>query len=177
MRESGSKLPHSKGDIRKHLVTAFIMPATSSGTFTFLFTDIEGSTALWEKHPEAMRGALARHDFIMSAAVEGHGGHVFKTVGDAFYAAFDDAPSALHAACRAQRHLADAAHPEIGTLRVRMALHSGAVETRDGDYFGPPLNRVTRLLAAGHGGQVLLSHASESLTRAARLCRAHFYFT
>src|SRR5579864_1571050 len=95
-----------------------------SGTVTFLFTDIEGSTRLWEQHPEAMRSALARHDALLRKAIESHHGHVFKTVGDAFCAAFATAPEALAAALAAQRALASERWPEETTLRARMALHT-----------------------------------------------------
>ena len=142
------------------------MPDLPTGTVTFLFTDIEGSTIRWEQHREAMQAALARHDAILRQAIEGHGGVVFKTVGDAFYAAFATAPDALHAALVAQRALQTEPWPEaLGPIRVRMALHTGAAEERDGDYFGPPLNRVARLLAAGHGGQVLLSAVAQGLVQ------------
>jgi predicted ATPase/class 3 adenylate cyclase len=126
-----------------------------------LFTDVESSTKLWERHPEAMRAALARHDEILRAAIEAHNGHVFKTVGDAFHATFSAAPDALEAALDAQRVLYHAEWEETGPLRVRMALHTGAAEEREGDYFGPSLNRVARLLSTGHGGQVLLSLATQ----------------
>ncbi len=135
---------------------------------TFLFTDIQGSTRLWEQHPEAMKAALARHDAILRQAIESHGGHVFKTVGDGFCAAFTSAPDAVLAALDAQRALhAEAQNTSAGgpIIRVRMGLHSGAVETRDNDYFGPPLNRVTRLMSAGHGGQTLLSAVTDELVR------------
>src|SRR5262245_25800198 len=131
-----------------------------SGTVTFLFTDIEGSTRLWEQHPEAMRVALARHDALLRQAIGANGGHVFKGMGDQFCAAFAIAPDAIAAALTAQQTLASASWGEVGPVRVRMALHTGAVEQREGDYFGPPLNRVARLLDAGHGGQVLLSQAA-----------------
>ena len=136
-----------------------------SGTVTFLFTDIEGSTTRWEHQRAAMQAALARHDAILRTAIEVHGGHVFKTVGDAFCAVFTAAPDALEAALAAQRALASEAWDEVGPLRVRVALHTGTVQQRDDDYFGPPLNRVARLLAAGHGGQVLLSAATHELVR------------
>jgi predicted ATPase/class 3 adenylate cyclase len=136
-----------------------------SGTVTFLFTDIEGSTALWEHQPEAMRAALARHDLLIRAVIGEHGGHVFKTIGDAFCAAFTSAPDAVAAAAEAQRRLQAEPWGDIDPLRVRMALHTGMTEERDGDYFGPPLNRVARLLSAGHGGQVLLSRATYELVR------------
>jgi predicted ATPase/class 3 adenylate cyclase len=134
-------------------------------TLTFLFTDVEGSTSLWEKYPEAMSEALLRHDEILRTAIEAHDGHVFKTVGDAFHAAFPTAPKALSAALDAQRALHRAEWEETDSLRVRMALHTGAAEERAGDYFGPSLNRVARLLSAGHGAQVLMSLATEELVR------------
>jgi predicted ATPase/class 3 adenylate cyclase len=134
-------------------------------TLTFLFTDVEGSTYLWEKNPKAMSEALAQHDEILRTAIEAHDGHVFKTVGDAFHAAFPTAPKALSAALDAQRALHRAEWEETGPLRVRMALHTGAAEERAGDYFGPSLNRVARLLSAGHGSQVLLSLTTEELVR------------
>jgi predicted ATPase/class 3 adenylate cyclase len=138
-----------------------------SGTVTFLFTDIEGSTRLWENETEAMRDALARHDALVRESVERAAGHVFKTVGDAACAVFADAPDALAAALDAQRRLASEAWPTSIPLKVRMAIHSGAAEGRDRDYFGPPLNRVARLLAAAHGGQTILSQATFALCRSA----------
>ncbi|HSH81837.1 MAG TPA: adenylate/guanylate cyclase domain-containing protein, partial [Herpetosiphonaceae bacterium] len=136
-----------------------------TGTVTFLFTDIEGSTTRWEHQHEAMQMALTRHDAILRAAIEAHGGHVFKTVGDAFYAVFTSAPDALEAALAAQRAVAGETWDEVEGLRVRVALHTGTVQQRDGDYFGPPLNRVARLLSTGHGGQALLSHVTHELVR------------
>src|SRR5215216_2184438 len=141
------------------------MPSPPTGTVTFLFTDIEGSTKMWESHPEAMQSALVRHDEILRNAIEERGGYVFKTVGDAFCAAFPTAPNALEAALSVQRTLFATEWNESEPLRARMALHTGAAEERDGDYFGPPLNRVARLLPAGHGGQVLLSLAAAELAR------------
>ncbi|MGC4042406.1 MAG: tetratricopeptide repeat protein [Armatimonas sp.] len=139
------------------------MPLPTS-VVTFLFTDIEGSTRLWEAHPEAMRVALQQHDVLLRQAIEGNGGTVFKTIGDAFCAAFPTADAGLNAARGAQAALEAEEWPEpISVLKVRMALHSGIAEHRDGDYFGPPLNRVARLLAAGHGGQTLLSQATLEL--------------
>ncbi len=133
--------------------------AFTSRTLTFLFTDIEGSTARWEERGPAMAAALARHDALLRAAIEERGGLVFKTVGDAFHAAFEDADAALVAAADAQRALAaedwGAFGEGFGDLRVRMDIHLGKAEARDGDYFGPALNRTARLMSAGHGGQVL----------------------
>jgi predicted ATPase/class 3 adenylate cyclase/Tfp pilus assembly protein PilF len=136
-----------------------------TGTVTFLFTDIEGSTRMWERSPQAMQAALARHDELLRRAIEEHGGYVFKTVGDASCCAFPTATDALEAALDAQRLLLKERWAESGPLRVRMALHMGAAEERDGDYFGPPVNRVARLLSAAHGGQVLLSAATHEMVR------------
>ncbi|HJQ30424.1 MAG TPA: tetratricopeptide repeat protein [Rubrobacter sp.] len=141
------------------------MAESHTGALTFLFTDVEGSTSLWERNPKAMSEALSRHDEILRTAIENHNGQVFKTVGDAFHATFAAAPDALEAALEAQRALVRAEWAETGPLRVRIALHTGAAEERDGDYFGPSLNRVSRLLSAGHGGQVLLSFATRELVR------------
>jgi len=143
------------------------MSSLPTGTVTFLFTDIEGSTKLWERSSEAMQRALARHDQILRDAAEERGGYVFKTVGDAFCCAFATAAGALETSLVAQRALlAKEGWPEeTGPLLVRMALHAGAAEERDGDYFGPPVNRVARLLSAGHGGQVLLSLTAQELVR------------
>src|SRR5215208_5648930 len=142
------------------------MDAVPTGTVTFLFTDIEGSTKLWERHTATMRISLARHDEILQEAIEGHGGFVFKTVGDAFCAAFATALDALESALAAQRALlSEPWGEEIDALRARMALHTGTADERNGDYFGPAVNRVARLLSAGHGGQVLLSLPAAELVR------------
>ena len=140
-------------------------PPLPSGTVTFLFTDVVGSTQLWEQHPDTMPGALARHETIVGDAIKRHGGYVFKTVGDAFCAAFPTAHTALEAAVDAQTGLHTEHWDLPQPLKVRMALHSGACEERSGDYFGPSVNRVARLMAAGHGGQVLLSGAAQELVR------------
>jgi len=140
-----------------------------TGTITFLFTDIAGSTQRWEHHRAAMEAALARHNTLLQAAITEHGGFVFHTAGDAFCAAFGSASEALAAAVDAQRALAaedwSACGPDFPPLAVRMGLHTGTVEWRDGDYFGPPLNRTARLMSAGHGGQILLSLATQQLVR------------
>ena len=141
------------------------MPAPPTGTVIFLFTDIQGSTQLWERYPDAMPTALARHDAILRQVIETHHGYIFKTIGDAFCAAFARAPDALAAALAAQTSLSSEAWGEIGALRVRMALHAGVTDERDGDYFGGPVNRVARLLAAGHGGQILVSETLYTLVR------------
>jgi predicted ATPase/class 3 adenylate cyclase len=139
--------------------------ALPQGTITFLFTDIEGSSRLWEQHPRAMPTVLARHDGLLNEIVMAHGGVIFKTVGDSVLAAFAQAPQALAAALAAQRAISTEAWELPEPPRVRMALHSGSGQVRDGDYFGPALNRAARLLAAGHGGQILLSLATEQLVR------------
>jgi predicted ATPase/class 3 adenylate cyclase len=139
--------------------------APASGLSTFLITDIEGSTRLWETHGPVMGAALAQHDRILRAAIEGARGTVIKTTGDGMLAIFDDAATAIAASLAAQRALRDASWGETGPLRVRMALHSGTAESRDGDYFGPALNRSARLLAIGHGGQVLASAVAAVLAR------------
>jgi len=126
---------------------------------TFLFTDVEGSTRLWEQQPEAMKRALERHDAIVEEAVAATGGRIVKTTGDGFMAVFDRPAAGVEAALEAQRRLAHETWPETGPPRVRMALHSGPADERGGDYFGPTVNRVARIMAAGHGGQVLLSGA------------------
>ena len=133
---------------------------TSPGTFAFLFTDIEGSTRRWESHPDEMSAALARHDALIRRAVGDAGGKVFKAIGDAFCAVFPSPGDALAAALAAQQALAAESWGVLGPLRVRAAVHVGAAEERDDDYFGPVLNRVARLLSAGHGGQTLLSRAA-----------------
>jgi class 3 adenylate cyclase len=136
-----------------------------TGTLTFLFTDIEGSTKMWERNAPAMQAALARHDGLLRRSIEERGGYVFKTVGDAFCCAFPTALDALEAALETQRKLLSSEWEKTVPLRVRMALHTGAAEERDGDYFGPPVNRVARLLSAAHGAQVLLSLAAQELVR------------
>jgi len=133
------------------------------GTVTFLCTDIEGSTQRWEQHRAAMARALVRHDALLRRVIAAHGGVVFKSTGDGLYAVFARVPDAVAAALAAQRALHREAWGAIGSLRIRMALHTGVAEERAGDYFGPPLNRVARLLAVGHGGQVLLSHTAADL--------------
>ena len=139
--------------------------ALPTGTVTLLFTDIEGSTRLWEQHPEAMATALERHDALMRTAIEEAGGYVFKTVGDAFCAAFASAKEAVVATGEARRQLHAETWPGDAVLRVRMALHTGECEERDGDYFGPAVNRVARLEATAHGGQVVVSQATVVLVR------------
>jgi formylglycine-generating enzyme required for sulfatase activity/class 3 adenylate cyclase len=140
-----------------------------TGTVTLLFTDIQGSTENWERFPDAMRAALERHDALLRQAIERHQGYVFKTVGDAFCAAFSTAENGLNAALEAQRtvHAEDWSRfdPQFPAVRVRMGLHTGVAQERGGDYFGRPVNRCARLEAAANGGQVLLSQATQQLVR------------
>ncbi|MBV9102826.1 MAG: adenylate/guanylate cyclase domain-containing protein, partial [Candidatus Eremiobacteraeota bacterium] len=121
-----------------------------SGTVTFLFSDIEGSTRRWERASEAMAVALRRHDELLRSVIERNGGYVFKTVGDAFCAAFTNANNALQAATDGQRAVLEEDWSRVDGLQVRMALHTGVPEEeRDSDYFGQAVNRVARLLAVG----------------------------
>ena len=139
------------------------MPAT--GTVTFLFTDIEGSTALWERDGARMSQALAAHDALARRAVESHRGRVVKTTGDGVHAVFDDALDALAATVDMQQLLADPAATCGVPLHVRCGLHAGVVERRDNDYFGSTVNRAARIMSAAHGGQVLLSQAAVDCVR------------
>lgn len=136
-----------------------------TGTVTFLFSDIEGSTVRWENAPDEMPAALSRHNAILREAIDRHDGVLFETAGDGFVIAFATAPPALAAAVWAQRELRREAWPErIGALSVRMAVHTGAAEMRaDGYAAQHTLSRQARLLSAGHGGQILVSSASREL--------------
>lgn len=142
-----------------------------TGTVTFLFTDIEGSTKLWQQFPDAMPYALARHHELLTQCIERHDGYVFQIIGDAFCAAFATAADGLDAALDAQRALLQEAWGETGAIRVRMSLHTGAVEVRPGEFksgeyaSGYTLSRAARLLSAGHGGQILLSAPTMELVR------------
>ncbi len=136
-----------------------------TGTVTFVFTDIEGSTARWERDRAAMQDAVRRHDAPMRAAIAAHDGVVFKTIGDAFCAAFARLEDAVGAMLDAQRALAVEDFSAVDGLRVRAAIHTGTTDERDGDYFGPAVNRVARLLAIGHGSQVLVSGVTADLVQ------------
>ena len=133
------------------------------GPVTFLFSDIEGSTERWERDPAAMAVALARHNELLASAIETHGGYVFKVIGDAFCAAFAAAPDATAAALSAQRALLAEDFSSVGGIHVRTALHTGDAQEREGDYLGPTVNRVARLVSIGHGGQILISGATATL--------------
>jgi class 3 adenylate cyclase len=136
-----------------------------TGTVTFLFTDLEGSTKLLQAHPEAYRAAVRRHHDLLREAVEAHGGAVFETVGDAVYAAFARPTAAVAAALAGQLALQQESWGEVGGLRARMGVHLGEVERQGGHYFGAPLYRCARLMATAHGGQTVLSAAVAELVR------------
>ena len=136
------------------------------GTVTFAFTDIEGSTRLWETEPTAMARSLALHNQTFHAAFGHHGGVVFSTMGDGMAVAFSSAAGAVRAALDAQRALMAAPWPaETGVLKVRIGLHTDEAVLSDGQYANRPLNRCARLMAAAHGGQTLMSDATEALVR------------
>jgi class 3 adenylate cyclase len=128
--------------------------AAPSGVVTFLFTDVEGSTRRWETDAEEMRAAMAAHDKVLRTAIEGYGGFMFKHTGDGVCAAFASPRSAVDAAIDAQREL---------QLPVRMGIATGEAELREGDYFGAVLNRAARVMAAGHGGQILVAGSTAGL--------------
>jgi len=136
-----------------------------SGTVTFLFTDVEGSTRLWQEHPDVMQVALARHDEILRDAIESHAGHVVKMTGDGIHAVFPTAHDALDAAVVMQLALAAESFGETGPLRVRMGVHTCEVQYRDGDYYGSEVNRAARLMSVAHGGQIVVSAVTSGLLR------------
>jgi predicted ATPase/class 3 adenylate cyclase len=131
---------------------------------TFVFTDLESSTRLWERFPDAMKAAVERHDAILSAAVEGSDGRVIKVMGDGLMAIFSSPPDGVRACLEAQLRLQAEVWGETGPLRVRMGLHAGEAQPRAGDFYGPAVNRAARIMTAGHGGQVLLSAVVAELT-------------
>jgi predicted ATPase/class 3 adenylate cyclase len=136
-----------------------------TGTVTFLFTDLEVSTRLWDQEPDAMRAALARHDAVLHDAVSVHGGQVVKGRGDGVHAVFATADGAIGAAIDAQVAMGAESWDVSDPLRVRIGIHSGAAELRDGDYFGSVVNRAARLEAVAHGGQIVCSQATADLVR------------
>ncbi len=133
-----------------------VVESLPTGVVSFLFTDVEGSTRLWERDHEAMASSLALHDDIMRSSIDTHGGHVFSTAGDAFAVAFHSIDQAVQAAIEIQQRLVAAQWPGP-PIAVRMGVHTGDAQERDGDYFGPVLNRAARIMSAGHGGQILVS--------------------
>ncbi|HXY94963.1 MAG TPA: adenylate/guanylate cyclase domain-containing protein [Acidimicrobiia bacterium] len=136
-----------------------------SGTVTFLFTDLEGSTRLWEQHPEAMKDALARHDEILRQAIAAHDGHIVKMTGDGVHAAFGTADAGALTAVAVQQAVMAEQWGDIGALRVRVGIHTGPAEAREGDYYGTSVNKAARLMSTAHGGQILVSLATEELLR------------
>ncbi|MDH5504962.1 MAG: protein kinase, partial [Acidimicrobiia bacterium] len=131
---------------------------------TLLFTDLEGSTVMWETRPEQMRDALARHDEFLTEAIAAADGRIFKHTGDGILAVFPDVPAAAQAAVEIQRSMQGFDWGVLGELKVRIGIDRGEVEARGGDFFGPPVNRVARLMSAAHGSQIVLSApANESL--------------
>jgi predicted ATPase/class 3 adenylate cyclase len=137
-----------------------------AGTVTFVCTGVEGSARLWEAEPDAMAGSMALHDETLRAAFEHHGGMVFSTMGDGMAVAFSSATGATKAVLEAQRALLAALWPsQAGVLKVRMSLHTDEAVPRDGQYAGQPLSRCARLMAAAHGGQIVMSDATEALVR------------
>jgi predicted ATPase/class 3 adenylate cyclase len=140
-----------------------------TGTITFLFTDQEQSSSLWEIDPEAMNRAAKRHDDLLRSVVARWRGGVFSTAGDGFGVAFASHVDAVRAAVEAQTALRQEPWPGGFELRVRMGLHTGATVERDGNYFGPPVNRAARIMGAAHGGQVLVSHVTRDLVDEQRL--------
>ena len=141
------------------------MTSRPTGTVTFLFTDIEGSTRLWEEDPESMAESVSTHDGLVRRTIGAHDGYIFSTGGDSFCAAFAHAEEALAAAAGAQVEVAHHEWPTPTPIRVRMALHSGTAAERDGDYFGSVPNRCARILAVGNGGQILISEVTHSMVK------------
>ena len=140
-------------------------PLLLAGTVTFLFTDIEGSTRLWETDPVRMADALERHDRLCRATVDGCGGRLVKMIGDGMHAVFVDSAAALRAVLELQRGMASIAADCGIAFKMRCGLHAGVAQVRDDDYFGGAVNRAARVMAAAHGGQVLLSQAVVEMSR------------
>ena len=142
---------------------------SSSEMVTFLFTDLEQSSRLWEADPQAMDRAIKRHDQLLRSIIESGQGRVFSTAGDGFGAAFDSPAMAVRAAIDAQRALRSEPWPNAIELRARMGLHTGAASEREGSFFGPPVNRAARIMSTAHGGQVLVSQVTTRLVDEQRL--------
>jgi predicted ATPase/class 3 adenylate cyclase len=142
------------------------MAPLPGGTVAFLFTDIEGSTALWERERQAMASAVDRHFALLGEAVAAQDGVLFKTIGDAAQAAFPTVPNAIAAAIAAQLALRREDWGDLGPLRARMAIHAGEAAPKDGDYLAPALNRLARVLATGYGEQILLTDTARALATA-----------
>jgi predicted ATPase/class 3 adenylate cyclase len=139
---------------------------TLSGILTFLFTDLENSTLLWDRYPDLMQEVSARHDNVLRRAFEDNRGRVVKTTGDGFHVVFESPADGISAALAGQEAIAaEEWPPEIRTLKVRMGLHSGESKARDSDYYGTELNRAARVMGIAHGGQILVSNAAAGLLR------------
>lgn len=138
---------------------SLVPTAPPEGTVTLLFTDVVGSTVLWDTDPVAMSASLRAHDDLLRAEIDTGGGYIFATAGDGFGVAFGSTSAAIRAALAMQRRLGEARWPGP-TLAVRMGLHTGDPEVRDGDYFGPDVNLAARVCAAANGGQILLTEPS-----------------
>ena len=162
-RREARRLAASTGPTIHPATDVSAAPTPETPTLTFLFTDVEGSTRLWEQYPDTMRGALERHDAILRGAIERSHGAVVKTTGDGLMAVFMTAAAAISAGLDAQRQLLAEPWPETCRIRVRMGVHSGEAAGRSDDYFGPTVNRTARIMAAGHGAQVLVSEATAAL--------------
>jgi len=147
----------------RHILGRAILSDTSPETLTFVFTDLESSTRLWETFPDAMKTAMERHDAILRDAVEHADGRVVNVTGDGLMAVFSSASDGASACVEAQQALRNEAWGDTGPLRVRMGIHVGEAQARGGDFYGPSVNRAARIMAAGHGGQVLLSAAAAGL--------------
>ena len=143
------------------------MPDLPIGTITYMFTDVEGSTLLWQQHPDEMRAVMARHDSLLTSAVEANDGTVVRPrgEGDSIFAVFLRATDAVGAACAAQQFIFRETWPKDIAINVRMALHTGESELREHDYYGTTVNRCARLRAIAHGGQVLVSQATAQLVQ------------
>ena len=147
-----------------------------SGSVTILFTDIEGSTKLWDRHQELFRGALEIHNRLMREAIKSHCGCEIKTIGDSFMVAFSDPLQAANCALEMQRSIEGEFFSDIGKMRVRIGMHTGELTPQNGDYFGPPVNHASRIEATAHGGQIILSQETaeavvERLPSFAFVCR------
>jgi len=138
-----------------------------SGLITYLFTDVQGSTPMWQQHPQEMKNVMARHDFLLTSAVEINGGTVVRPrgEGDSIFAVFPRAMNAVVAACAAQHLLLREIWPEDIAINVRMAMHTGESELRDHDYYGNTVNRCARLRSIAHGGQIVISEVTAQLVR------------
>jgi predicted ATPase/class 3 adenylate cyclase len=164
---SGSPVVVDDHRVRASAATGDVSPPT--GTITFLFTDQEQSSSLWEADPEAMNQAVSSHDAMVRSIISRWGGRVFSIAGDGFGAAFTSHADAIRAAVEAQTALRAEPWPDGVELRVRMGLNTGATFERGGNYFGPPVNRAARIMAAAHGGQVLVSQVTRELVDEQRL--------